>query len=116
MFWDNLIAECSRQGIKISPLLKELGISTGNLSSWKRGGNVHSDSLLALSQKLGVSTDYLLTGKRVSSQDAITCINRDEEVMLMMYRELTDYQKGKCFTYIQGMYDSIDRSKSVSAG
>ena len=116
MFWDNLMAECDRQGIKVTPLIKELGISSGNLSSWKKGGNVHSDSLLAIAQRLGVTTDYLLTGKRISAADAVSCVNRNEEIMLMMYRDLTEQQKGKCFSYIQGMYDSAERSQEQSAG
>ena len=111
MFWDNLVAECNRQGVKVTPMIQELGISSGNISSWKRGGNVHSDTLLSISKKLGVSVDYLLTGKRVSDSDAIYCTDRDEEMLIMMYRSLTPYQKGKCYSYVRGMYDSIEQGE-----
>ena len=111
MFWDNLTAECERQGKYVTPLLKSLGISSGNISSWKKGGNIHSDSLLAIAKSLGVTTDYLLTGERVSQVGAITCADRDEEIMLMMYRSLNDSQRGKCYAYIQGMYDASDKKE-----
>lgn len=111
MFWDNLMAECDRQGIKVTPLLKEVGCSSGNLSSWKRGGAVHSDTLLALSKRLGVSTDYLLTGKRGGPTGAVSCDNRDEEMLIIMFRSLSGYQKGKAYSYIQGLYDSVHPSE-----
>ena len=115
MFWDNLMAECNRQGVKVTPLIKELGISSGNLSSWKRGGAVHSDTLIAISKRLGVSTDYLLTGERAAQTDAVSCVDRDEESLLTMYRRLSARQKGKVYSYVQGMYDSIELSEK-SAG
>jgi transcriptional regulator with XRE-family HTH domain len=114
MFWDNLMAECERQGIKVTPLIQEVGCSSGNLSSWKRGGAVHSDTLLALSKRLGVSTDYLLTGQRISSSDAVCCANRDEEMLIMMFRSLSEYQRGKAYSYVQGLYDSVRPSERQS--
>ena len=105
MFWDNLTAECERQGLLVYPLLKELGISTGNPNSWRKGGKVHSDTLLALSKRLGVSTDYLLTGERFNDSGAFSCANREEEMLLMMYRSIPEFQRAKCYAYIQGMYD-----------
>ena len=63
MFYDNLKAECERQGLKITPIVLECGGNKGALSGWKRGASPNSDIVMKLSVRLNVSTDELLFGK-----------------------------------------------------
>ena len=109
MFWDNLQEACKKNHIKVTPLLNELKLSSGNISRWRKGGAVTSDALLAIAERLQVSTDYLLTGKDFNSGNALSGISYDEQQLIKMYRSLSAAQQGRCYSYIQGMYDSINR-------
>lgn len=61
MFFDNLTKICNEQNIKITPLLKELDISTGSISRWKNGVVPNGETLIKLSKRLNCSVDYLLS-------------------------------------------------------
>lgn len=115
MFFDNLKAECDRQNIQVTPLFKELGISTGNISPWKRGGNVNSAVLLKLSERLGVTTDYLLKGTRPTGKDAIYCVNEKEESLLAMYREIPAMNQDFIYDAIKTAYDRVQEEKDNAA-
>lgn len=61
MFYNKLQTLCKEKGEKPSPLLKKLGLSTGNITKWSRGASVNSDILMKLSEYFDVPIDYLLT-------------------------------------------------------
>lgn len=61
MFYDNIYKICGDLGTSPTAVLKELGFSTGNISKWKKGSVPNIDLALAISRKLGVSLDYLIT-------------------------------------------------------
>lgn len=115
MFYDNLIAECSRQGVKMTPILNELKISTGSIGQWKRGGNVNSDVLIRLSERLGVTTDYLLKGTRPTVEDAVYCVNENEKSLLTMYRELPISNQEFVYNAIKVAYDIVQDEKERSS-
>lgn len=60
MFWDNFYNACVSRGIKPNPLAKELNIASGSMTSWKNGKIPNGETLLKISEYLGVSVDYLL--------------------------------------------------------
>lgn len=60
MFYERLKAVCNDKGVKITPLLKELGISTGITGNWKKDILPKCEILIKIADKLEVSTDYLL--------------------------------------------------------
>ena len=110
MFYDNLRA-CYMRGTKVTPLLNELKISTGNIGKWQKGGDVSSKTLMKIADRLNVSVDFLLYGKEHVYFDAILCANENEKNMLKQYRALSPFQKERCESYIQGMYDATDHSE-----
>ncbi len=61
MFYDNIYAICAQKGTTPTTVLKELGYSSGNVSKWKNGSVPNVEMCLAISRKLGVSLDYLVT-------------------------------------------------------
>lgn len=105
MFWDNLKIACSRNGTKVSPLLQDLGISTGNIGRWQKGGAISSEMLLRISERLDVSTDFLLTGKNPSS-DPSEALTREEQDLLDMYRDLPAGVQQLCMNYIKASHDT----------
>ena len=60
MFWERFVQECSNVGKKPNPVAKELGISSGAVTSWKNGRVPNTKALNLLSEYFGVSVDYLL--------------------------------------------------------
>lgn len=60
MDYGNFVDKCKENGYTPSALVKELGISDGNLGSWKKGGNPSPAVLKQITDKLHCSTDYLL--------------------------------------------------------
>ncbi|MDE7245140.1 MAG: helix-turn-helix domain-containing protein [Oscillospiraceae bacterium] len=51
---------CAEMGIKVTPLVNELGISSGVISRWKSGTLPNGETLLKLASRLDCSVDYLL--------------------------------------------------------
>lgn len=120
MFWNNLEAACDAYGTKVTPLLQELSISTGNIGRWKRGGTVASDILIKLSKKLEVSTDFLLTGQkdRPVNSSAVECVTKDEEDLISMYRALPPQLQTMAFNYLKASFDTysvLEGNKGKSA-
>lgn len=60
MFFDILKERCAEKGIKLTPLLKKLGISLGSTSNWKNGTIPNGEILEKLAEALDCSVDYLL--------------------------------------------------------
>ena len=60
MFYERFIKLCEQKNVKPTPLMKELGFSTGLPSQWKKTGQQPSyEKLCALARYFGVSVDYL---------------------------------------------------------
>lgn len=62
MFYDNLVKACEKRNVKISVAVQDAGEKLGSLSGWKKGATPNAKAVCALSEYLGVSTDFLLKG------------------------------------------------------
>lgn len=60
MFYSRVNALCAKHGVKITNVIAEIGMGSGNLSKWKAGGVPKGDTLSKLADYFNVSTDYLL--------------------------------------------------------
>lgn len=108
MFYDNLINECKRQGLKATPLVVECGGASGSISGWKKGSIPNSEIVLKLAARLNVSCDYLLTGeKSLSSND----LSDDVCELINIYNELDSRGRHKLHTLA---YDELDRIKNTN--
>lgn len=58
MFYDQLIRICKERNVKPTPLIKSLGLSSGNLKRWQEGATVNSDILMKLADYFYVPVDY----------------------------------------------------------
>jgi len=87
VFYDNLKAECDRQGLKITPFVEECGGNRGSLSGWKKGASPNSDIVMKIAVRLNVSTDYLLFGEKKEMQTEIT---ESEQRLLDVFRKLNE--------------------------
>jgi len=58
--YDKFADICRLKGTTPTALTFKLGLSKGNASNWKKGGNPSVDILLKISKVLDCSIDYLL--------------------------------------------------------
>ena len=60
MFWENFSRLCLDKGKSPNAVAKELGISSGSITSWKQGRIPYHSTLLKLSDYFGISVGQLL--------------------------------------------------------
>ncbi len=60
MFYETLLKLCDQKGVKITNVVKELNMSSGNMTRWKSGILPHGKNLKKLADYFEVSVDYLL--------------------------------------------------------
>lgn len=76
------------------------GISTGNLSRIESGGVLPSAStLIAFSEILKCSTDWILTGKEFENQ--VINYTSSEERVLNLYRQLPDEEQEEIISILE---------------
>lgn len=86
-------------GERIAQLLKEqgkmgkdlaayLGVSAASVTGWARGSYPSSQYVIKISEFLGVSVEYLLTGEEKEDADAIRGISDDALKVARLWDEL----------------------------
>lgn len=60
MFYERLKLLCDNKGIKLTNLIQELGMSSGNMNKWKKGVVPKGSTLSKLADYFNVSVDYLI--------------------------------------------------------
>ena len=59
MFWDRFITLCNKINKKPNPVAAELGISSGSITKWKKGGIPSDTNLKKIADYFGVSVECL---------------------------------------------------------
>lgn len=60
MFYDRFIDLCNKKGVKPTPLVVELGLSSSNASQWKKGSTPRPDILQKIADYFDVTVGYLV--------------------------------------------------------
>lgn len=85
---------CKERRIPISKLEKELGFSNGYIGQLRKGV-FPSDRLVVIANYLGVSTEYLMTGKEETKEKDPELTKRDErDIAKDLDRIMGEIQKG----------------------
>lgn len=71
LFWINFVNLCNEHNIKPNPLAKELGISSGTLTGWKKGSSPRDTAVQKIANYFNVSPEYLL-GKSTQKEKTAT--------------------------------------------
>ena len=87
MFFDRLQSRCAEKGIRITPLLQELGLSSGAIGRWKAGTLPNGETLLKLAS-------------RPISGDGLTAL--DEEIIDRLLQLKPD-EVAKVDAFVQGL-------------
>ena len=79
MFYDNYERLCKSLGKTPSGIAKELNISAGTVSAWRKGSTPTGQMLQKIANYFDVSTDYLMTGQEPKVK-AIATADDDIEI------------------------------------
>ena len=90
MFYDNLKAECDKQGLKLTTIVLECGGTKGIIGGWKNGAAPRSDIVMKLAVRLNVPTDSLLFGENYCN-----FLSSPEKELIAYFKALSDEDKGR---------------------
>lgn len=80
MFYLKLLELCRINNIQVTTLLKEIKMSSGNLSKWKNGNIPKMDTVLKIAQYFNVNVDYFFDVKEIQDnklQETLTIYDTD---------------------------------------
>ena len=104
---------CKEKGTTPTALALKLGLSKGNTTSWKKGGNPSVEILMQLSDELNCTTDYLLTGKEKSSKSELSDLELE---LLEKFNKLEEVDKGRILDRMETIFESYspEQKENVS--
>ena len=109
MFYRQLLKLCNEQNIKITPLIKSLDISQGNISRWKQGGMPSVEVLEKIASTLNVSTDYLLGKTDEKNSPTNETVSDCEKELFTLYRELPLHKQEEILDIARYLRNSLNR-------
>lgn len=106
---DNVLRLLEEKNKKPSELCAYIGINTSNFTNWKnRNTDPPAKYIYPICEFLGVSTDYLLTGKEKGSsaeQTAKEQLAPDEQELIELYKSLSEKDKTRVTERARALYD-----------
>ena len=111
LFYDQLIKLCDLRGIKPTPLVKSLGMSTGSINNWKNGAVPNGEALMRFSEFFDVSIDYLVYGKISQSVS-----EEDTEWLSLIHKLPKEAQtefKAEMKGYLKAYHKSISKTHDL---
>ena len=110
-FYERLHLLCKERNISLSHMLEELGLSTGNTGSWKKGQLPKGDALVKIADYLQTSIDYIVYGEYRSDN------TDDEKRLIEIYRRAPERAKYMLLRDFERMVDDeadkLSREKGV---
>ena len=103
MFWENFVNLCNSVGKSPNGIAKDINVSSGAITSWKKGKVPHHSTLLKIANYFNVSVDYLLTGKNEPPADADEADNDISKEIMQKLPQLNDSDQETILRYINLM-------------
>lgn len=139
MFYERLKLLCEKKGIKLTNLIQELGMSSGNMNKWKNGVVPKGNTLSKLADYFNVSVDYLIgkTDEQTSTYHANNInsnfvqgnnsgsisvsstfngnsndisLSKEETEILNIYRSLNARDRTKLMTFVFDIQDQATKA------
>lgn len=111
MFWDKYFALCSKIGKSPNAIAKEIGISSGTLTGWKKHNKVPLDmTIKKVADYFGVPVSYF-SEEAPETEKAPMPNDIGEENILRMYRSLSTKEKGAWYAYALSLKEKQKEGK-----
>lgn len=111
MNYSAFVTLCAEHNTTPTALALKLGLSKGNTSSWKKGGNPSADILVKIADELNCTTDILLGRAEKSSS---TEMSADEQELLSIYNALSEKHQNFVLERARTLYDLEQNEKNNS--
>lgn len=111
MFWDKYFTLCSKIGKSPNAVAKEIGISSGTLTGWKKHNKVPLDmTIKKVADYFGVPVSYF-SEEPPETEKAPMPNDIGEENILRMYRSLSTEEKGAWYAYALSLKEKQKEGK-----
>lgn len=111
MFWDKYFTLCSKIGKSPNAVAKEIGISSGTLTGWKKHNKVPLDmTIKKVADYFGVPVSYFSEVPQ-ETEKAPMPVDIGEENILRMYRSLSTEEKGAWYAYALSLKEKQKEGK-----
>lgn len=116
MFYDNLLNICEEKGLKLTKIVVECGGASGSINGWKKGAMPNSGIVMSLSERLNVSTDYLLFGRDKEYKNAISISNGIELQAIQLFNALPETEQLKLIGRMELLLEQYKNDDFEEAG
>ncbi len=95
----------------VTSLAKALGVAQTTVSNWRVRNSVPFQHCVDISKRVGVSLDWLLTGKGDMYQMSNDSLSPQEQALLNMFRDLPEGDRRKVVDFVEDKkrFDDIAR-------
>lgn len=90
MFYQRLNLICKSKGTTVTAMVKELGLSTANLSNWKNGRLPKTEIAFRIANYLGVSVYELMGENDKKNSPDEPKLTEGEKIWLDLYHQLSN--------------------------
>ena len=101
MFYDTLQGLCREHGLSVSAALKIMGVSSGNISHWKKGRLPKGKTLRRMAQFFDVPIDFLIGDKQ-------NLFAAQQERLLLLFSSVPDEQREAVLTVFETTVHSVN--------
>lgn len=108
MFYDKFTELCERTGQKPTPVLKQLGLSAGNLQKWRGGAVVNADIVRKVASHFEVSPEFLLEIEQPATPEREQPVLSEHQLLIKQVSERAADKSVGALKAIIAMMDQIE--------
>lgn len=97
---ERIKALCSEKKLTIQKLEAAAGLANGSIGKWGKA-SPKAESVAAVASVLGVSMDYLYTGKETAPPPIGTELSEDEVTLVSLFRSLPEDERRFVLSLLQ---------------
>lgn len=105
MFYERFIELCNEKGVKPTPLVVELGLSSSNASQWKKGSIPRPEILQKIADYFEVTVGYLV-GHENEKKPALPKESELDSLLVSRLVQLSPEEQEKVDAFVQGLIAS----------
>ena len=107
MFYEQLKRICASKGTTPTAVVRKIGISSGNVTSWKNGSSPKSETLQLLANELGVPIAAFFD---VRTEPSVPDFSAEEIELVEVYRKLDKSGQRRLFGRAYELLDALGAS------